>query len=58
MTYVQGRPSFKHVLIVGGSPGLVEIGGDSCFKGRGFESQRRILDGHFFTVVRIVLFFF
>ena len=24
---------------------LVVMGGDSCSKGRGFESQRRILDG-------------
>ena len=30
----------------GGSPGLVVMGVDSRFKGRGFESQRRILDGH------------
>ena len=31
---------------LGGSPGLVVMGGDSRSKGRGFESQRRILDGH------------
>ena len=31
----------------GGSPGLVVIGGDSCSKGREFESWHRILDGHF-----------
>ena len=30
-----------------GSPGLVVKGGDSCSKGRGFESRLRILDGHF-----------
>ena len=24
---------------------------DSCLRGRGFESRRRILDGHFFTVI-------
>ena len=29
--------------------GLVVIGGDLCPEGRGFKSQRRILDGHFFT---------
>ena len=34
----------KHIM--GGSPGLVVMGGDSCSKGRGFESRRRILDGH------------
>ena len=32
--------------LMGGSPGLVVMGGDSCSKGRGFESRRRILDGH------------
>ena len=32
--------------------------GDSCSKGRGFESQHRILDGHFshLFVVKIVMF--
>ena len=27
------------------------MGVDSRSKGRGFESQRRILDGHFFTLI-------
>ena len=27
--------------------GLVVMGGDSCFKGRGFESRYHILDRHF-----------
>ena len=27
------------------------MGDDSCSKGRGFESQHRILDGHFFTFI-------
>ena len=42
----------------GGSLGLVVMGGDSCSKGRGFESQHRILDGHFshLFVVKIVMF--
>ena len=34
------------------------MGGDSCSKGCEFESQHRLLDGHFFTyifVVRIVM---
>ena len=30
----------------GGRPGLVVMGDDSCLKGRGFESRRRIPDGH------------
>ena len=33
--------------LVGGSPGLVVMGGDSHSRGREFESQHRILDGHF-----------
>ena len=45
-------------FIQGGSPGLVVIGGDSCSKGREFESQHHILDGHFshLFVVKIVMF--
>ena len=31
---------------MGKSPGLVVMGGDSRSKGRGFESQCWILDGH------------
>ena len=31
--------------------GLVVMGGDSCPKGRGFESRHRILEGHFFTYI-------
>ena len=37
---------------MGRSPGLVVMDYDSCSKGRGFESRRRILDGHFFTLIR------
>ena len=29
-----------------GSPGLVVMGRESRFEGRGFESQHRIQDGH------------
>ena len=29
------------------SPGQVVMGGDSCYRGHGFKSQHRILDGHF-----------
>ena len=36
---------------MGGNPGLVVIGDDSCSKGRGFKSRRCILDGHFFTLI-------
>ena len=36
---------------VGGSPGLVVIREDSCSKGHGFESRRRVLDGHVFTFI-------
>ena len=40
-------------------PGLVVMGGDSCSEGRGFESQHRILDGHYqiLFVVKIVMLF-
>ena len=31
--------------------GLVVMGGDSCSKGHAFESQRQILDGHYFTLI-------
>ena len=43
---------------LGGSPGLVVMGGDSSPEGRGFESQHHILDGHFshILVVKIVMF--
>ena len=37
----------------GGSPGLVVMGGEPCSRGRGFESQHRILDrsfSHLFAV--------
>ena len=36
---------------VGGSPGLVLMGGDSCSKGCGFKLRHCILDGHFFTLI-------
>ena len=47
----------KH-LWVGGSPGLVVMRGDSCSEGCGFESQHRILNGHFshIFVVKIEMF--
>ena len=32
--------------MLGGSPGLGVMGGDSCFEGCGFESHHRILDGY------------
>ena len=45
---------------LGGSPGLVVMGGDSRSKGCGFESWHRILDGHdifsHWFAVKIVLF--
>ena len=31
---------------LGGSPGVVVMGGDSHSEGRGFKSQRQKLDGH------------
>ena len=40
-----------HRFFLGGSPGLVVMGVDSCSKGQGFESCCQILDGHFFTLI-------
>ena len=52
-------PSFNWYHTAG-SPGLVVMVNDSCSRGRGFESQHRILDGHdifsHWFVVKIVLF--
>ena len=39
------------MLHLGGSPGLVVMGRDSRFGGRGFKSWHRILNGHFFTYI-------
>ena len=39
-------PTTKLIIGLGGSPGLVVMGGDSHSKGHGFESWRQILDGH------------
>ena len=47
MNYFNVKSNIK----LGGSPGLVVMGGDSHPKGRGFDSQYRILDGHFFTFI-------
>ena len=38
-------------VCLGGSPGLVVMGGDSCSESRGFESRHCILDGHVFTYI-------
>ena len=37
---------------MGGSPGLVVMGGGSCSKGCEFKSRHRKLDGHFFIFIR------
>ena len=42
--------------VLGGSPGVVVMGDDSCSRGRGFESERRILDGHFLHCFVIKLY--
>ena len=38
-------------MFIGGSPGLVIMGRDSCSEGCGFKSRHHILDGHFFTYI-------
>ena len=42
---------------MGGSPGLVVLGGVSCSKGHEFESLHCILDGHFFTYLFVLKFY-
>ena len=37
----------EELEIEGRSPGLVVMGGDSDSEGCGFESRRRVLDGHY-----------
>ena len=63
VTWVRIQSAFYHCLLIielGGSRGLVVMGGDSFSKGHGFESRRRVLDGHdkflHIFVVRIVMF--
>ena len=46
----------KRIVALGGSPGLVAMGGDSCSKGCEFKSRHRILDGHFFKYLFAVKF--
>ena len=44
--------------MLGGSAGLVVMGGDSRSTGRGFESQHWILDGHFSHYIVVKLYCF
>ena len=46
----------NNLLLLGGSPGLVVMGGDSCSEGRGFKSRHCILDGHLFYVNFVMMF--
>ena len=41
----------QRIREVGGSHGLVVMGGDSCSEGRGFESHHSMLDGPFVTYI-------
>ena len=41
----------KKSVPLGGSRGLVVMRDDSCSRGHGFKSWRRVLDGHFFTFI-------
>ena len=38
-------------ITLGGSPGLVVMGDNSCSRGRGFESRHRLLDEHLFGFI-------
>ena len=42
----QKNMTIKKIIYLGGSPGLVVMGGDSRSEGCGFESQHHILDGY------------
>ena len=37
----------RNTYFMGGSPGLVVNGDNLCSRGRGFDAQHQILDGHF-----------
>ena len=43
-------------MFFGGSPSLVVMGGDSCSKGREFESQPSDIGRTFFTYLYVVKF--
>ena len=45
--YVTFQCTVVTILFLGESLGLVVMGDGSCLRGRGFESQCRILDGQF-----------
>ena len=49
VTFANAQISATNTLVhsKGGSSGLVVMGGGSHSKGCGFESRRRILDGHY-----------
>ena len=48
---LQGDLSGQTVSTKNASHGLVVMGGDSCSKGRGFESRHHIVYGHSFTLI-------
>ena len=50
-TVCETRTLIKKYNGFGGRPGLVVMGDNSYLRGCGFESRRRILDGHFFTMI-------
>ena len=51
--YLCSTHIISKLVKLGGNPGLVVKGGDSCTKGRGFESQHRLLDGHLFQKAKV-----
>ena len=54
----KSQGTMKTMKTLGGSPGPVDMEGDSLSKGCGFKSWRWILDGHFShcVVTKIVKF--
>ena len=46
----------KTILLEGGSPDVVVMGGDSCTRGCEFEFLHWILDGHFSHLIVVKIF--
>ena len=46
----------KTNCVLGRSPGLVVMGGDSQLRGGGFKPQHRILNGHFLHHVGVIFY--
>ena len=51
-THLHSHPTSAFFVIkLGGNPALAVMEGDSCSRGRGFESHHQRLHKHFFTLI-------